>query len=69
MATDGIMDGFHEDHHTYNDPQQLADHICRTYAKADDDALVLVLRYADGAASSGGAPESETPMNEGAVRQ
>ena len=45
MATDGIMSGFQQNCRNSDQPQRLADEICRRFARNDDDALVLVARY------------------------
>lgn len=45
MATDGIDGGFSSDLSLDDTPQSLADGILASYAKASDDALVLVARY------------------------
>jgi serine/threonine protein phosphatase PrpC len=45
LATDGIRDDFTEVLPSLLDPQALADRILGAYAKRDDDALVVVVRY------------------------
>jgi negative regulator of sigma-B (phosphoserine phosphatase) len=45
LATDGIRDDFMQGLGTSLDPQALAARILDAYAKRDDDALVVVIRY------------------------
>lgn len=45
MATDGISDDFTRDIGSRDPPQRIADDILRRYARATDDALILVARY------------------------
>jgi phosphoserine phosphatase RsbX len=49
FATDGISSGFHGEALLGRNPQDAADHILKQYAKATDDALALVARYAGAA--------------------
>ncbi len=45
FATDGIRDGFANKIRIHDAPRELAEEICRNYAKEHDDALVLVVQY------------------------
>lgn len=45
LATDGIGDGFREDHRVIDSTEQIASGILEHHAKETDDALVLVVRY------------------------
>lgn len=45
FATDGISSGFADRIRVNDSLQQIADHICATHKKANDDALVLVARF------------------------
>jgi hypothetical protein len=45
FATDGIEAGFVDEPPFHTPPQAHADHLLKTYGKASDDALVLVVRY------------------------
>ncbi|HTP58425.1 MAG TPA: hypothetical protein VMM82_05865, partial [Spirochaetia bacterium] len=45
MATDGISLDFMKEHSVDQPPQLLAERILRQYGLANDDALVLVVRY------------------------
>jgi negative regulator of sigma-B (phosphoserine phosphatase) len=49
FVTDGISSDFSAESWLDGHPQQIADHILSRYAKASDDALVLVARYLGGA--------------------
>ena len=46
LCTDGIKDGFAESLMLSNSPQEIADLIITRHVKGNDDALVLVARYA-----------------------
>jgi serine phosphatase RsbU (regulator of sigma subunit) len=46
LFSDGIKDGFAESLSLSNSPQEIADSVISRYAKGNDDALVLVARYA-----------------------
>lgn len=46
LYSDGIKDGFTESLVLANTPQEIADFIMARHAKGNDDALVLVARYA-----------------------
>ena len=46
MFSDGIKDGFAESLSLSNSPQEIADFIITRQVKGNDDALVLVARYA-----------------------
>jgi len=45
IATDGISLDFMKEHSVDQPPQLLAERILRQYGLANDDALVLVVRY------------------------
>ena len=53
LATDGVRDGFGDAVTVDATPQQLADHILKSYGKGTDDALVLVVRYRGGTGTKG----------------
>ena len=46
LFSDGIKDGFAESLRLSNTPQQIADDVITRHVKGNDDALVLVARYA-----------------------
>ena len=46
LYSDGIKDGFAESLVLSNTPQEIADFVITRHAKGNDDALVLVARYA-----------------------
>jgi hypothetical protein len=46
MYSDGIKDGFAESLALSNTPQEIADFVITRQVKGNDDALVLVARYA-----------------------
>lgn len=46
LYSDGIKDGFAESLALSNTPQEIADFVMTRHAKGNDDALVLVARYA-----------------------
>ncbi|HEX4183661.1 MAG TPA: SpoIIE family protein phosphatase [Caulobacteraceae bacterium] len=50
FATDGIADGFADEPPFHTPAQAHADHLLKTYGKASDDALVLVVHYLGAAA-------------------
>jgi negative regulator of sigma-B (phosphoserine phosphatase) len=50
FATDGIRSGFFQEIDPHYPPQRIADHIHHRFARPSDDSLVLVVRFADGAA-------------------
>ncbi|NJD53095.1 MAG: stage II sporulation protein E (SpoIIE) [Candidatus Methanoperedens sp.] len=47
FVTDGIKSSFETDINLSEKPQQIADNIMARFARGTDDALVLVVRYAD----------------------
>jgi serine phosphatase RsbU (regulator of sigma subunit) len=46
LYSDGIKDGFAESVELANTPQEIADYVITRHVKGNDDALVLVARYA-----------------------
>jgi len=46
LYSDGIMDGFADSLVLANSPQEIADFVITRHVKGNDDALVLVARYA-----------------------
>jgi serine phosphatase RsbU (regulator of sigma subunit) len=46
LYSDGIKDGFAESLELANTPQEIADYVITRHVKGNDDALVLVARYA-----------------------
>jgi len=46
LYSDGIKDGFAESLVLSNTPQEIADFVITRHLKGNDDALVLVARYA-----------------------
>ena len=46
LFSDGIKDGFAESLALSSTPQEIADHVITRHVKGNDDALVLVARYA-----------------------
>ena len=46
LYSDGIKDGFAESLVLSNTPQEIADSVITQHLKGNDDALVLVARYA-----------------------
>src|SRR5262245_63421589 len=45
FATDGVASEFDQEHDFHDTPQSLAERLLKKYAKGNDDALVLVIRY------------------------
>jgi serine/threonine protein phosphatase PrpC len=45
FATDGVASEFDQEHDLHDTAQNLAERILKRYAKGNDDALVLVIRY------------------------